>query len=834
MASTSTRIGHGIAKVLRLRLNERQAQDEALTRGESTYSQNTGETYVEEEPRSIEFLHELVPTGREVGEYFHNLFPFTKWIHRYNLQWLAGDLVAGITVGAVVIPQGMAYAKLAELPVEHGLYSSFMGVLIYWFFATSKDITIGPVAVMSTLVGNIVTKVQEDHPEIDPAVVASALAIICGAIITFIGLIRWGWLVNFIPLTAISAFMTGSAISICAGQVPNLMGISSKLFDTRGHTFKVIINSLKYLGHSKLDAAMGLTALTLLYIIRFACGYAAKKNPQRAKMFFFIATLRTAFVILLYTLISYLANRHHRSDHVFKILGKVPRGFQHASVPTINSHIISYFASELPAAVIVLLIEHIAISKSFGRINNYTIDPSQELVAIGVTNLLGPFLGAYPATGSFSRTAIKSKAGVRTPFAGVITAVVVLLAIYALPAVFYYIPNSSLAAVIIHAVGDLITPPNTVYQFWKVSPLEVVIFFAGVFVTVFSSIENGIYTTICVSVAVLLFRVVKANGHFVGKVKIHSVVGDHLLEDKFHDRPGRDDDKEHRNLFLPLDHNDGTNPNIHVEAPYPGVFIYRFSEGFNYPNASHYTDYLVHHIFETTRRTNPNSWPRPGDRPWNNPGPRADKSEPDRSQLPTLKAIILDFSSVNNVDVTSIQDLIDVRSQLDRYAAPDSVQWHFAAIKNRWTKRALAAAGFGYPTMPTQEYHRWKPIFSVAEIGGAADAAEVSANRALQQSRVGDIEAAPHVKGEHDQAKEIYSQSSSDDLDLNKEITGSKAYARSEAKRVALVHGLNRPLFHIDLTSALQSAVANLEATSSQGMVKRGVGTDEVSDEKLA
>ena len=194
-----------------------------------------------------------------------------------------------------------------------------MGVLIYWFFATSKDITIGPVAVMSTLVGNIVTKVQEDHPEIDPAVVASALAIICGAIITFIGLIRWGWLVNFIPLTAISAFMTGSAISICAGQVPNLMGISSKLFDTRGHTFKVIINTLKYLGHSKLDAAMGLSALTLLYIIRFACGYAAKKHPQRAKMFFFVATLRTAFVILLYTLISYLANRHHRSDHLFKI-----------------------------------------------------------------------------------------------------------------------------------------------------------------------------------------------------------------------------------------------------------------------------------------------------------------------------------------------------------------------------------------------------------------------------------------------------------------------------------------------------------------------------------
>ena len=834
MAAASTKVGHGIAKVLGLRLNERQEQDHALSRGESTYSNNTGDTFVEEEPRSIEWIEELIPSRQEFGQYVIGLFPFTKWILRYNLQWLLGDLVAGITVGAVVIPQGMAYAKLAELPVEYGLYSSFMGVLLYWIFATSKDITIGPVAVMSTIVGNVVIKVQDTHPDVEGHVIASALAVICGAIITFIGLIRAGWIVNFIPLTAISAFMTGSAISICAGQVPNLMGISSKLFNTRGSTYMVIINTLKHLGDSKIDAAMGLSALTLLYIIRFGCQYAAKKFPQRAKLFFFMATLRTVFVILLFTMISWLVNRNHRDDHVFKILGTVPRGFRHAAVPVINTDIISFFATELPASVIVLLIEHIAIAKSFGRINNYTIDPSQELVAIGVTNLLGPFLGAYPATGSFSRTAIKSKAGVRTPFAGVITALVVLLAIYALTAVFYYIPNSSLAGVIIHAVGDLITPPNTVYQFWRVSPLEVIIFFAGVFVTIFSSIENGIYTTTCVSVAVLLFRVAKANGHFVGKVKIHSVIGDHLMDDKFHDQAERDrlldDEKEQRNLFLPLEHDDGTNPNINVQTPYPGIFIYRFSEGFNYPNASHYTDYLVDHIFKNTRRTNPDTWGRAGDRPWNNPGPRAGKPEPNFSHLPTLKAIILDFSSVNNVDVTSIQDLIDVRSQLDRYASPDSVQWHLACIKNRWSKRALAAAGFGYPTVPTEDYHRWKPIFSVAEIDGAADAAELSANRALQRSRTFDEEEGidrPRTQAStRSRPKDIPESSSSEEGGINREITESKAYVRTETKRVAPVHGLNRPLFHIDLTSALQSAIANVEASSSPGESKRGVGTE--------
>jgi sodium-independent sulfate anion transporter 11 len=118
-------------------------------------------------------------------------------------------------------------------------------------------------------------------------------------------------------------------------------------------------------------------------------------------------------------------------------------------VPVLNHTLVSSIAPFLPGAIIVLLIEHIAISKSFGRVNNYVINPSQELIAIGVTNIFGPFFGAYPATGSFSRTAIKSKAGVRTPIAGLITAAVVILAIYALPPVFFYIPNASLSAVII-------------------------------------------------------------------------------------------------------------------------------------------------------------------------------------------------------------------------------------------------------------------------------------------------------------------------------------------------------------------------------------------------
>ncbi|OOF90525.1 hypothetical protein ASPCADRAFT_178885 [Aspergillus carbonarius ITEM 5010] len=647
---------------------------------------------------------------------------------------------------------------------------------------------------MSTLVGTIIIDVQAKYPEVEATTIAQALAIICGAITTFIGLFRLGFIVDFIPLPAITAFMTGSAINVCAGQVKTMLGETAS-FSTRGATYEVIINTLKYLPTTQMDAAMGLTALAMLYAIRSACNYGTRKMPQQAKLFFFISTLRTVFVILFYTMISAAVNVHRRHHPAFKMLGKVPYGFQHAGVPKINVDIIKTFAPELPAAVIVLVIEHIAISKSFGRVNNYTINPSQEFIAIGIANLLGPFLGGYPATGSFSRTAIKAKSGVRTPLAGVITAIIVLLAIYALPALFFFIPSASLSAVIIHAVGDLIAPPRVLYQFWRVSPLDALICFIGIIVIIFSTIEIGIYCTICMSLAVLLFRLAKARGQFLGSVPIHSVVGDHLLA-----APTRASQElppasplahaeyylpaaASRTAFLPLAHTDGSNPAVPVSQPAPGIFLYRVSEGFNYPNANHYTDYLVQHIFATTRRTNPSLYARPGDRPWNDPVPRT-SDDAAVAQRPVLRAVILDFSAVNNVDVTSVQNLIDVRNQLDRYAAPDRVQWHFAHLHSRWTKRALAAAGFGRPSAETP----MPPIFSVADVSDAAAAAAAAAGA----QRASDLESQDGtVGGGEDKTAEVL-----------------RVQERRGEFRQAVVTGVNWPFFHLDLTSALACAVA--------------------------
>lgn len=532
---------------------------------------------------------------------------------------------------------------------------------------------------MSTVVGTIITDVQKIYPDIPGPQIALTVTVICGSIVAFMGLARLGFIVDFIPLPSITSFMTGSAIMICSGQVKTLLGETAD-FSTSNPAYKIIIDTLEYIPTSKkYDAAMGVSALVTLYAIRATCNFCAIRYSSRAKLFFFLCALRTVFVILLFTMISAAVNLNRRDNPAFAIVGHIPRGLQHTGVPILKEDVIKLFVAKLPACVVVLLLEHIAISKSFGRTNNYTINPSQELIAIGITNLLGPFLGAYSSTGSFSRTAIQSKAGSRTPLAGVITAIIVLTAMYALTSVLYFIPHASLSAVIIHAVGDLIVAPSTIYHFWRIAPLDAVIFAVGLIVAITNTIPNSIYATVCMSVAILLFRHAKASGEFLGWTWV-----------------GESDSQ--RRLYLPTNDSDDADLDIKLETPRPGVFIYRFSEGFTYPNAAHYTDALVQTITRSTRRTNAQAYTRKGDRPWNDPDPGTNSNE--KSHHP-LRAIILDFSAVNNVDVTSIQNLIDLRNQLNRRAAPLEVQWHFAHIGNHWTKRALAAAGFGYPSPGT-------------------------------------------------------------------------------------------------------------------------------------
>ncbi|SNX85398.1 probable Sulfate permease [Melanopsichium pennsylvanicum] len=662
--------------------------------------------------------------GSKASEYFDGLFPIRKWITSYNTTWLVGDLIAGVTVALVLVPQSMSYAKLAGLKPEFGLYSSFVGVIIYAIFATSKDVTIGPVAVMSLQTFNVVQNVMHHTKAWSAEVIATALAFLCGVICLGIGILRLGFIIEFIPTPAVAGFMTGSAIQIAAGQVPKLLGLN--VTTNTNPAYRVIIDSLKALPNTNINAAFGLPALFFLYFVKWFTGWLPTRYPRTARAMFFVSVLRNAFVIIVFTIASRIWLGHYKNPkhYPISVLLTVPRGFKHIGQPNLNTQLLSDIAPKLPVSVVVLLLEHIAIAKSFGRLNNYKINPNQELIAIGVTNLVGPCFGAYAATGSFSRTAIKSKSGVRTPLAGWFTGILVLIAIYALSGTFYWIPNAVLSAVIIHAVSDLVVPFSVSYKFWLISPFELIIFLAAVFTTVFSTTENGVYVSVAASLALLLIRIARPRGRWLGLVRIH------------HGITGPNESTltlTHRDVFVPLDDKDGLrDPSIHVEPPPPGVLIYRFEEAFTYPNASHLADLLLDRVKEKTRPGKPSIGNKLGDRPWNDPGApnpnliraaraitcRGRKSEREGTvaegnfidRRPILRAMIFDFSSVSNVDTTSVQTLVDVRTAVERYADA-KVEFHFANILSPWIRRGLLSGGFGLG-FPSKRITEIAPVVS--------------------------------------------------------------------------------------------------------------------------
>ncbi|KAJ6789376.1 hypothetical protein PWT90_00929 [Aphanocladium album] len=732
--------------------------------------------YAEEEPTVTEWLSELVPTKSGAAHYLRSLFPSAFWIQRYNARWLLGDVVAGITIGLVVVPQAMAYAVLAGLTPAYGLYTSFTGAILYWVFGTSKDIVIGTTAVGSLLVGQVVGRVKANNTSGSTSQeVAHTLSLLCGAVLLFFGLFRLGWIIEFIPYIPISAFVTAASITIMSTQIPTALGITG--IDNHAPPYRVLIDTIKALPNIQLDAAIGISSIVLLFAIREFCSHMESRQPAHKRAWTFASSLRLTFTMLLFTLISFLV--HGRGDKIipkFRIVGPIERGFQEIGVPRPSMALMQQVLPELPAVAIILVIEHIAIAKAMGRLYNYTVNPSQEIVALGGANLLSPFVGGYVCTGSFGASAVLSKAGVRTPLAGVFSAMMLVLALYALTGVFFYIPKAALSGLIIHAVCNLITPPKNLYKYWQLSPLELLIWVACVALAIFQSLDYSIYLGVGLSLVLLLVRVARANGGFVGVARARRVPRE--VDDNV-SKLARDLITT-KDVFIPFNRQDSSNPAILLETPYPGVFVYRLHDSYNYINQALHVDILQTHLMENTKRTSDEEYEHESDRPWNDAGPR-DKLL--SQHLPYLRALVLDFSAVNNIDITSIQGLIDLRNLLDRYAAPDTVEWHFANVQNRWTRKALATAGFGYPTSQNPEaLSKWKPIYSIAPITD---------------------EPVPAQNGHHGRPF----ASSSDE-----ENRACPSFSRStttleNAVENAAISAVDRPFFHLDLHDAVDAAV---------------------------
>lgn len=436
-------------------------------------------------------------------------------------------------------------------------------------------------------------------------------------------------------------------------------------------------------------------------------------------------------------------------------------------------------------------------------------------------NLLGPFVGGYACTGSFGASAVVSKAGVRTPLAGLFSALLLLLALYALTAVFYYIPNAALAGLIIHAVMNLLASLKTLRKYWRLSPLELLIWMVGVVSAVFTHLETSIYITIGLSIALLLVRVARTRGSLLGEVTIwQSVTGDPTnISDSNQGMPSRQAARGNgsRESFLSIERNEAYNPAVVVKSPYPGVFIYRFAEGFNFLNQGQQLESLARHIKSHTRVGKAQSQVKPSDRLWNDAS--ASKSlETIQKDLPVLRAVVFDCSSINNIDVTSVEGLVDLRNTLERHACPSLVDWHFATLTNRWARRALAAAGFGLSTKASQaSTGSLAPVYCVASSLAGASSEDALAEE-TRRRRILNLDDESRVEEKFDSTEQ----------DVNRERGFQGLQARKHASNdrslsFQPVHGINRPFFHIDLTQAVWVATkAAEEADRLRGAVEEG------------
>jgi sulfate permease, SulP family len=408
--------------------------------------------------------------------------PAFGWLKNYQKQDLKGDFSAGLIVAIMLIPQGMAYAMLAGLPPVIGLYASTIPLIIYALFGSSRQLAVGPVAMVSLLVFTGVSALAEPGTE-EFVSLALLLALMVGVIQLAMGIFRLGFLVNFLSHAVISGFTSAAALIIGLSQLKHLMGINIP----RGSVFSTLS-----------EAAINITETNLITLL-IGAGSIGILLFFKMKMKKFPAPL--VVVVGGTLLVSFLSLQ----DKGVKIVGEVPMGLPVMSLPAMSFEAIM---SLLPIALTISFVgfmESIAVAKAIASKEKYKVDSNQELNGLGLANIVGSFFSAYPVTGGFSRSAVNYQAGARTGLATIITAVIIIVSLMFFTPLFYYLPKAVLAAIIMVAVFGLIDVKEAVHLF-KVKKADGWTLLITFIATLTLGIEQGILVGVGVSLLLFIWR----------------------------------------------------------------------------------------------------------------------------------------------------------------------------------------------------------------------------------------------------------------------------------------------------------------------------------------
>ena len=428
---------------------------------------------------------------------FKRIFPILQWLPHYKKTSFAGDLSAGITVGIMVIPQGMAYAMIAGLPPVFGLYAALVPQLIYAVMGTSRQLAVGPVAMDSLLVALGLGALSISG--IDQYIaMAIFLALFMGVIQLILGLLKMGFLVNFLSKPAISGFTSAAAIIIGLSQLKHLLGIS---IQGSNQVHILVIDAIKNISNtSLLTLLIGMIAILMILLL--------KKINQRlpAALLVVIAGILAVYWLDLQEL-------------GVQIVGEIPGGLPQFQLPVIAASRISELLPIALTLALIAFMEAISVAKAVEeKHDDYQVDANQELIALGSSNILGALFQAYPTTGGFSRTAVNEQAGAKTGMAAVISATVVGLTLLFLTSVFYYLPKAVLGAIIMVAVFGLIDLKYPIALF-KHRKDEFLVLIVTFLTTLVIGIKEGILLGVLISLLLLVYRSSRPHIAILGRIK---------------------------------------------------------------------------------------------------------------------------------------------------------------------------------------------------------------------------------------------------------------------------------------------------------------------------
>ena len=436
--------------------------------------------------------------------------PILDWGRRYNRQALSNDMFAAVIVTIMLIPQSLAYALLAGLPPEAGIYASIAPIVLYAIFGTSRALAVGPVAVVSLLTASAIGQVAETGTA-GYAVAALSLAFLSGVFLLLLGMFRLGFLANFLSHPVIAGFITASGILIATSQLDHILGV-----EAHGHTLPVMLVSLfKNLGEINwITLALGVTATAFLFWVRknlkpllTRLGLSPLVADVLTKAGPVAAVVATTVAVWAFGLV----------DRGVKIVGDVPQSLPPLTMPGLSPDLLG--ALLMPAILISIIgfVESISVAQTLAAKKRQQIDPNQELMGLGAANLGAAFTGGFPVTGGFARSVVNFDAGSETPAAGIYTAMGLAIAALFLTPLVYFLPKATLAATIIVAVLGLVDL-SILRKTWDYNRDDFVAVLATIVLTLGLGVEVGVASGVAISVLLHLYKTSRPHVAEVGLV----------------------------------------------------------------------------------------------------------------------------------------------------------------------------------------------------------------------------------------------------------------------------------------------------------------------------